>query len=102
MFFLTFLPYYCLSLAGKDMSNSLSSWAVGSWLLCLNWALNPLIYAFFSPWFRKAVSLIITLQILKQNSLRQMSCKPKPHAGLQGLLQNQNPKEHLRDVTVEM
>ncbi|XP_028250388.1 trace amine-associated receptor 13c-like [Parambassis ranga] len=41
-------------------------------LLCyivyFNSCLNPLIYALFYPWFRKAVKLIVTLQILQPGS----------------------------------
>ncbi|KAM4584948.1 trace amine-associated receptor 13c-like [Odontesthes bonariensis] len=68
VFLLTFCPYYYPSLAGQDISNNASSWASVSWLLYLNSCLNPLIYAFFYAWFRKAISLIITLKILKQDS----------------------------------
>ncbi|XP_072239884.1 trace amine-associated receptor 13c-like [Leuresthes tenuis] len=68
VFLLTFCPYYYPSLTGQDISNNASSWAIVSWLLYLNSCLNPLIYAFFYPWFRKAISLIVTLKILEQDS----------------------------------
>ncbi|CAN9510112.1 unnamed protein product [Ophioblennius macclurei] len=68
MFLMTFFPYYYPSLAGQDISNGSSSWAVVSWLLYLNSCLNPLIYAFFYPWFRKAIWFIVTLKIREQNS----------------------------------
>ncbi|KAI3352318.1 hypothetical protein L3Q82_005286 [Scortum barcoo] len=68
VFLLTFCPYYYPSLAGQDISNSASSWAVVSWMLYFNSCLNPLIYAFFYPWFRKAIKFIITLRILEQDS----------------------------------
>nr|XP_046247886.1 trace amine-associated receptor 13c-like [Scatophagus argus] len=38
------------------------------WLFCCNSTFNPLIYAFFYPWFRKAVKLIVRLQILQPGS----------------------------------
>lgn len=67
VFLLTFCPYYYPSLAGHDISNSASSWAIVSWMLYFNSCLNPLIYAFFYPWFRKTMYLIVSLQILKHD-----------------------------------
>ncbi|GLD68300.1 trace amine-associated receptor 4-like protein [Lates japonicus] len=39
-----------------------------SFLMYFNSCLNPVIYAFFYPWFRKAVKHIVTLQILQPGS----------------------------------
>ncbi|XP_062280835.1 trace amine-associated receptor 13c-like [Scomber scombrus] len=70
VFILCLCPYYCPSLAGQDTTTD-GSGAL-SWLFYCNSALNPLIYAFFYPWFRKAIKLIVSLQILQPGS-----CKTK-------------------------
>lgn len=67
VFLMTFCPYY-FSLAGQDISNSASSWDIVSWLTLFNSCLNPLIYAFFYPWFRKAIRYTVTLKILNKDS----------------------------------
>ncbi|XP_037693387.1 trace amine-associated receptor 7a [Choloepus didactylus] len=38
------------------------------WFAYYNSAMNPLIYAFFYPWFRKAIKLIVTGKVLRENS----------------------------------
>ncbi|XP_075950539.1 trace amine-associated receptor 13c-like [Anarhichas minor] len=68
VFLMCFCPNYYPSLAGKDTSNSLSFFAVLFWIMLINSCLNPLIYALFYPWFRKAIKLIITLKILQPHS----------------------------------
>ncbi|XP_042272934.1 trace amine-associated receptor 13c-like [Thunnus maccoyii] len=66
VFILCLCPYYCPSLAGQDKTVDGSSPAV--WLFYCNSSLNPLIYAFFYPWFRKSIKLIVSLQILQPGS----------------------------------
>ena len=68
VFFLCFCPYYFPAFTGQDISNSNSSWAIVTWLLFFNSCLNPLIYALFYPWFRKAIRFIVSLKILEQGS----------------------------------
>ncbi|XP_067372875.1 trace amine-associated receptor 13c-like [Channa argus] len=64
VFLLCFSPYYFLSVKG---GNNLDV-ALQIYLLYFNSCLNPVIYALFYPWFRKAVKHIVTLQILQPGS----------------------------------
>ncbi|XP_029315395.1 trace amine-associated receptor 13c-like [Cottoperca gobio] len=68
VFLVCFCPYYYPTLAGEDTSIDASSAAFEIWLAHFNSCLNPVIYAFFYPWFRKSIKLILTLQILKPGS----------------------------------
>ncbi|XP_017163972.1 trace amine-associated receptor 8a-like [Poecilia reticulata] len=67
-FLMCLCPYFCVTLVGQDtLLNTLSS----AFVICLfyfNSCLNPLIYAFFYPWFRNSIKYIISLQILKPGS----------------------------------
>ncbi|XP_076579788.1 trace amine-associated receptor 13c-like [Chaetodon auriga] len=68
VFLMCFCPYYYPALTGDDTSTSLSYFAVLSWVMLSNSCMNPLIYALFYPWFRKAIKLIFTLRILQPHS----------------------------------
>ncbi|XP_069567921.1 trace amine-associated receptor 13c-like [Brachyistius frenatus] len=68
VFLICFCPYYYPALAGEDTSTSLTYFAVLSWIMLTNSCMNPLIYALFYPWFRKAIKFIITFRILQPNS----------------------------------
>ncbi|KAM9334013.1 trace amine-associated receptor 13c-like [Symphorus nematophorus] len=68
VFLMCFCPYYYPALAGEDTSTSLSYYAMLSWIMLTNSCVNPLIYALFYPWFRKAIKLIFTLRILQPHS----------------------------------
>ncbi|XP_041857565.1 trace amine-associated receptor 13c-like [Melanotaenia boesemani] len=60
-------PSYCYSLVDVDMMNhTVAKFLV--FLFYFNSCLNPLIYALFYPWFRKAIKVIVTLQILQPGS----------------------------------
>lgn len=67
VFLICFCPYYCVSLAGSNTLNT-SSASFVIYLFYFNSCLNPVIYAFFYPWFRKAVKHIGTLEILQPGS----------------------------------
>ncbi|XP_035854705.1 trace amine-associated receptor 7a-like [Sander lucioperca] len=67
VFLLCFCPYYLVSLVGDNLVNASSASYVLFVFYC-NSCLNPVIYALFYPWFRKAVKLIVTLQILQPGS----------------------------------
>ncbi|XP_029936897.1 trace amine-associated receptor 13c-like [Myripristis murdjan] len=68
VFLICLFPYYCASLAGHDTLITASSLAFYIWLFNCNSCLNPVIYAFFYPWFRKTIKHIVTLQILQPDS----------------------------------
>ncbi|XP_067086325.1 trace amine-associated receptor 13c-like [Osmerus mordax] len=62
-FLLCFTPYFCWS-----FSLDFSSLYFLTWILQFNSFLNPLIYAFFYPWFKRAIKHIFTLKILQTSS----------------------------------
>ncbi|XP_017291736.1 trace amine-associated receptor 13c-like [Kryptolebias marmoratus] len=67
IYFICFCPYFCYSLIEVDLNSTpYVSFLVS--LFYFNSCINPVIYALFYPWFRKAVKLIFTLQILKPGS----------------------------------
>ncbi|XP_071393463.1 trace amine-associated receptor 13c-like [Centroberyx affinis] len=68
VFLMCFCPYYCVSLTAQDNMTSASSETFVVSLVYVNSCLNPVIYAFFYPWFRKSIKLIVTLQILQPDS----------------------------------
>ncbi|XP_026223317.1 trace amine-associated receptor 13c-like, partial [Anabas testudineus] len=68
VFLMCYSPYYCVSFAGYDIIIASSTSTFVNFLFLLNSCLNPLIYAFFYPWFRKSVKIIITLEILQPYS----------------------------------
>ncbi|XP_008295176.1 trace amine-associated receptor 13c-like [Stegastes partitus] len=68
VFLLCSCPYYYFSVVAEDALVAPETAAAQVWLLYLNSCLNPLIYTFFYPWFRKSVRLIVTLKILQPDS----------------------------------
>ncbi|XP_029936954.1 trace amine-associated receptor 13c-like [Myripristis murdjan] len=68
MFLACLFPYYCISLTGQETMINASFVSFEIWLFYFNSCLNPVIYTFFYPWFRKTIKLIVTLQILQPDS----------------------------------
>nr|XP_057938426.1 trace amine-associated receptor 13c-like [Doryrhamphus excisus] len=67
VFLMCFCPYYIVILTGDH--NIISSFAkYFLYLFGLNSCLNPLLYALFYPWFRKAIRQVVTLNILQPGS----------------------------------
>uniref|UniRef100_A0A3B3D6H1 Trace amine-associated receptor 13c-like n=1 Tax=Oryzias melastigma TaxID=30732 RepID=A0A3B3D6H1_ORYME len=67
VYLLCFCPYYGYSLVEVNVtSTTYASFLI--FIFYLNSCLNPIIYALFYPWFRKAIKLIVTLRILQPSS----------------------------------
>ncbi|XP_030580239.1 trace amine-associated receptor 13c-like [Archocentrus centrarchus] len=68
VFLICMCPFFCVNLTGQDSLLNASSAAFVIGLFYFNSCLNPIIYAYFYPWFRKSVKLIVTLKILQPDS----------------------------------
>ncbi|XP_037542557.1 trace amine-associated receptor 13c-like [Nematolebias whitei] len=67
VFLTCYCPYYCYSVVESDLTSTPYA-SFFFFLFYFNSCLNPVIYALFYPWFRKAAKLIVTLQILEHGS----------------------------------
>ncbi|XDB53822.1 hypothetical protein AB1E18_007336 [Capra hircus] len=69
-FLISWLPYFLDSIIDAFLGFITPTYIyeILVWIAYYNSAMNPLIYAFFYPWFRKAVKLIITGKVLRENS----------------------------------
>ncbi|XP_026189060.1 trace amine-associated receptor 13c-like [Mastacembelus armatus] len=68
VFLMCYCPYYCVTLSGFELTIGSPTEVLMIFIIYLNSCLNPMIYAFLYPWFRKSVKLIVTVEILQPNS----------------------------------
>ncbi|XP_047457670.1 trace amine-associated receptor 4-like [Mugil cephalus] len=68
VFLVCYCPYYAATLTGRTIMIGSSTEIYMVFVMYFNSCLNPVIYAFFYPWFRKCLRLIIALHILKPGS----------------------------------
>uniref|UniRef100_A0A8C5NAK5 G-protein coupled receptors family 1 profile domain-containing protein n=1 Tax=Gouania willdenowi TaxID=441366 RepID=A0A8C5NAK5_GOUWI len=68
VFLMCLTPFYLVSLTSGFGVKSLSSYIFVIGLFFFNSLLNPVIYVFLYPWFRKCVKCVFSLQILKSGS----------------------------------
>ncbi|XP_037403335.1 trace amine-associated receptor 13c-like [Pygocentrus nattereri] len=62
------IPYNLTSLSVESLTSLSMGWIVFGWLLFMSCSVNPLIYAFYYPWFRTSVKYIVTCRILESSS----------------------------------
>lgn len=69
-FLISWLPYFIDSIIDAFLGFITPTYIfeILAWITYYNSAMNPLIYALFYPWFRKAMKLIVTGQVLRENS----------------------------------
>uniref|UniRef100_A0AAA9SVX9 G-protein coupled receptors family 1 profile domain-containing protein n=1 Tax=Bos taurus TaxID=9913 RepID=A0AAA9SVX9_BOVIN len=69
-FLVSWLPYFLDSIIDAFLGFITPTYVyeILVWIAYYNSAMNPLIYAFFYPWFRKAIKLIVTGKVLRENS----------------------------------
>uniref|UniRef100_A0A8C5G0I6 G-protein coupled receptors family 1 profile domain-containing protein n=1 Tax=Gouania willdenowi TaxID=441366 RepID=A0A8C5G0I6_GOUWI len=68
VFLMCLTPFYLVLLTSGLGVKSLSSYIFVVGLFFFNSLLNPVIYVFLYPWFRKCVKCVLSLQILKSGS----------------------------------
>ncbi|KAK9956866.1 hypothetical protein ABG768_014573 [Culter alburnus] len=69
-FIICWLPFFINSMIDPyiNFSTPVALFEVFVWLGYINSTINPIIYGLFYPWFRKTLSLIITMRIFEPNS----------------------------------
>ncbi|XP_059198332.1 trace amine-associated receptor 13c-like [Centropristis striata] len=68
VFLMCYSPFYCISLTGHNVLIGSSTKVIMAFLMYSNSCLNPVVYAFFYPWFKKTMRLVVTFQILQPDS----------------------------------
>ncbi|XP_068437843.1 trace amine-associated receptor 1-like [Clinocottus analis] len=68
VFLMCYSPFYCFTLTHFTNFTISSTNTILNFLIYFNSCLNPIIYALFYPWFRKAVRFIFTSQMLQPGS----------------------------------
>ncbi|XP_059198334.1 trace amine-associated receptor 13c-like [Centropristis striata] len=68
VFLMCYSPFYCVILTGHNVLIGSSTKVILAFLMYSNSCLNPVIYAFFYPWFKKTIRLVVTFQILQPDS----------------------------------
>lgn len=69
VYLMCYSPYYVVAFSKTNiLLFGVPIQLVSIYLYFLNSCMNPFIYALLYPWFRKAIKLIVTLQILKHGS----------------------------------
>ncbi|XP_059198327.1 trace amine-associated receptor 1-like [Centropristis striata] len=68
VFLICYSPFYCVSLTGHNILIGSSTEDLIAFLMYFNSCLNPVIYVFFYPWFKKTIRLVVTFQILQPDS----------------------------------
>ncbi|XP_068602846.1 trace amine-associated receptor 13c-like [Brachionichthys hirsutus] len=67
-FLICLCPYFISSLQSNGSFFIATSLPLENWLFSLNSCLNPVIYSFCYPWYRKSIKLIVTLKIFESDS----------------------------------
>lgn len=70
VFVLSICPYFCPAIAGQNLTGA--DFIAQIWLVYCNSTFNPIIYAFFYPWFRKAIKITVSLHIVQSGSSQLM------------------------------